>query len=576
LQQRRLGYSHPNTCATLRHLLRILHRHDEAQRADDLLSEFVEGIASEEEPQSVYNLFSLAMTANLPEIIGTPACGKLVESAAEMYVERLSKIEPEAEPLGQDVGVRIASAATENGRPDLAEQVARAAWDAYGGKNAKDSLPVALINSMLANGKVHDAVRFLQYEVPADSEYASGYDYNSDGDITSTEKLWPWDAKNYTQLDKDLDGSITAGETGEAMWGFFADADQNEDHSIDLLERFHAVRSAYFIAKCAKQDTDQDGQLSEEEWLDGSFDGLDANGDGKVSRVEFRDRLAAQHQFGVSEFSNPMTPALISAYGAGGNLDVVIRFVRHGVPADSDLSFHWDYNSDGQITSTEVYGFWGPKRHALLDKNSDGLITPDETGEPTWSFLVDADVDEDNAISHREAILAMYSTMFILMDVNRDGQLSEQDGRGRRLDVFDTDGDGIVSKKEFMDRVLSPRAGSLTPEQKFANNDADSGGQVTADEADVDFWESIKGFDLNGDDVVELSEYEQGLQQRNLSNAEKLWSHMDQDSDGLAGQKDVPSAMWDDWIRFDANGDKLLSKEEFLESQRHREAKDSD
>ena len=40
------------------------------------------------------------------------------------------------------------------------------------------------------------------------------------------------------------------------------------------------------------------------------------------------------------------------------------------------------------------------------------------------------------------------------------------------------------------------------------------------------------------------------------------------------GQKDVPSAfsaLWDDWIRFDANEDNLLNKEEFLESQKHRD-----
>jgi hypothetical protein len=116
----------------------------------------------------------------------------------------------------------------------------------------------------------------------------------------------------------------------------------------------------------------------------------------------------------------------------------------------------------------------------------------------------------------------------------------------------------------------------MTPAEKFANNDLDSDDRVTADEADETFWESIVEFDLNGDHVVNLSEYKQGLQQRNIERAARFFDMMDTNSDGQASEDEAPSAMWSKWIRFDANGDNMLSKEEFLESQKHRDDQEDD
>jgi hypothetical protein len=279
---------------------------------------------------------------------------------------------------------------------------------------------------------------------------------------------------------------------------------------------------------------------------------------------------------------NPLAPDLIATILANEGLVAVIQFVQEHSPAGSELLQQGDYNTDGEITGTELLAFWNPENFAHLDKNSDNVITVDETGEAAWRFVADADHDEDGCfkLGHGK-----YSSDFARFDVDRDGQLSEDEWSSGPFDRFDADGNGKLSKTEFIegkqspirrpDPITGPPAPPLTPKEKFASNDMDGDNQVTADEADGDFWGSIVEFDLDGDNAVDLTEYEQGLQQRNLDRAEKLWPDMDKDSDGLAGQEDVPSALWGDWIRFDTNGDNLLSKEEFLESQkRHDDQED--
>jgi Ca2+-binding EF-hand superfamily protein len=307
-----------------------------------------------------------------------------------------------------------------------------------------------------------------------------------------------------------------------------------------------------------------------------------ARSDGRPELAE-QITQAAWNAYGSGDDTEPLAASLIESMLANGNIDGAVHFVQQVLPNDSDFFRKRDHDADGQLTSTEVLEFWNPRRRSLLDEDFDGLITQEETGEAIWSFLSDADQDEDGSIDHREWFRSLLSAIFARFDVNRDGQLSRDEWSSGLFGPLDMDGDGNVTKEEFLDRPalgpqgpdFSPRASALTPEEKFAQNDVDGDGQVSIDEADDQFWESIAEFDRDGDGVVDLAEHEQGLQQRAMERATQFFDMMDTNSDGQASEEEGRCRSWAEWIRYDANRDNMLSKEEFLESQkRHDDQED--
>jgi Ca2+-binding EF-hand superfamily protein len=300
-----------------------------------------------------------------------------------------------------------------------------------------------------------------------------------------------------------------------------------------------------------------------------------ARSDGRPELAEQITR-AAWDTYGSEDATGPLATSLIDSMLANGNIDGAVHFVQQELPTDATFFRELDYNSDGQITSTETLFLWLQTNQTQLDKDSDGFITPEDVGEAVWNFVADADQDEDGSIDGREYVRALFSASFARFDVNRDGQLSRDEWSSGLFLRLDTDGDGNVTKEEFLDRRalgpqgpdFGPRAPALTPEEKFAQNDVDGDGQVSMDEADDRFWESIAELDVNGDDVLDLTEYEQGLKRRAMERAARFFAMMDTNADGQASEDEAPSASWEDWLRFDANGDGMLNKEEFLESQR--------
>jgi Ca2+-binding EF-hand superfamily protein len=194
---------------------------------------------------------------------------------------------------------------------------------------------------------------------------------------------------------------------------------------------------------------------------------------------------------------DPLAPDLIATILANEGLEAVAQFVQEQSAAGSQR----DYNSDGEITSTELLAFWDPETFAHLDKNSDNVITVDETDEAAWRFVADADHDEDGCI---DLLHASHSVSFMRRDVDRDGQLSEHELSSEPFDRYDKDGDGKISKTEFIEGrqsqirrlgpITDPPTPPLTPEQKFANNDLDSDGQASEDEAPPSPLEQVDSF----------------------------------------------------------------------------------
>jgi Ca2+-binding EF-hand superfamily protein len=254
-----------------------------------------------------------------------------------------------------------------------------------------------------------------------------------------------------------------------------------------------------------------------------------------------------------------------------------VKFVQQDLSPESDCYRELDRNSDGKLTSTELRGFWLQSHFAKIDKNADDILTQDDTGEALWHFVADADLNEDGKIVQDERRQAFLPVFFIRLDRNEDGQISDEEiGSNAFVRRLDGNGDGTVTESEFIEAFASRGVGvrtprfpvqPLTPEEEFTQNDQDANDHVSIDEAAEKFWKSIAEFDVNEDNAVDLTEYEQGLRKRKLEKAERFFSQMDRNSDGQASQDEVPSRLWERWHGFDSNGDQTLNKDEFMKAQ---------
>jgi hypothetical protein len=105
-----------------------------------------------------------------------------------------------------------------------------------------------------------------------------GYDMNSDNRVTRSE--WPGDARLFTRLDTNRDGSLTMQEYTQGG-GF----------SLDALGG-----PAYRFTNI---DANNDGWVTRNEWQIGNadFDRLDINRDNRISRFEFENDTASYNDY---------------------------------------------------------------------------------------------------------------------------------------------------------------------------------------------------------------------------------------------------------------------------------------
>ena len=275
-----------------------------------------------------------------------------------------------------------------------------------------------------------------------------------------------------------------------------------------------------------KLDRNGDGQLSADEVPQDRrnlFDRLvqtsDADKDGKLSRSEFAAGIESKRP------ARQLTEKLPEAYAGGGA----------GIDPDKIFG-RFDANRDGKIVAAEVpdegRGIF-ERLLARADKNGDGELTKQE--------LVDAVNLLKPAAAGKPGQMDP-ARIFDNLDANSDGKLSADeipDGRPMLQALLkrgDRDGDGSLSREEFMTGFAALRAGQpgqgggqpgqkpnpSAPDrpqpdagklrqrltQRFAQMDADHDGKVSRQEFDARQQARFAKLDTNGDGYLEPSEIE--------------------------------------------------------------------
>ncbi len=257
-----------------------------------------------------------------------------------------------------------------------------------------------------------------------------------------------------THGDKDGDGKISREEYPAEARIKFEDADANKDGFLDLFELTAGIEKQMGRG-------DQEGRGEEGERLKRMFKEMDPDGDGRVTREEWKgpeaffDRLDADKD-GV------ITKDEVRAAGE--------RMGKEGGRMGQALFKRADMDGDGRISRTE----WTlrPELFDRLDANGDGFIDPQEItaqgprregrdgkdgGPPAGGFFAELDKNRDGKVTREEF---PNDLRFREMDGNGDGILTPEEvegamGRRRReeaygfLEKYDVNGDGKVTREEF-------------------------------------------------------------------------------------------------------------------------------
>jgi Ca2+-binding EF-hand superfamily protein len=201
-------------------------------------------------------------------------------------------------------------------------------------------------------------------------------------------------------------------------------------------------------------DTNNDGQISQKEAIDagnlvagGVFFRADANGDGVVSQEEAR--VAINDVLNQKPLLRYVFETTKSAKAQPG---------QPGQPAETanrpsrlqGIVSAIDTNNDKQVQASEVRQAVQTAVQGLFasaDTNRDGQLSPAEVDAAmvgagkamAQAAFQQADTDNSGAISEQEfdkAIMKPAHTLFIIMDLNHDGQISPDEAQKARQAIM--------------------------------------------------------------------------------------------------------------------------------------------
>ena len=305
----------------------------------------------------------------------------------------------------------------------------------------------------------------------------------------------------FERLDRNGDGVLTKDELPERLQERLERLDQNQDGKLtrDELRRVgfqrrgdrrRPVGGPLLDRAFNRFDRNNDGFLTPDELPERArerFMRADQDGDGKVSKDEFRRMVAA--------FQPPWGGDRSRDSAAGQNLFRLL-----------------DSNRDGRLSRSELQN--AVKILDRLDRNGNGLLEQQEI----FSMAASRPQGPD-----RKEIEQRIAAIFERIDSNGDGKISKDEARGPLADNFDRadgNGDGFISRDEFLRGAMRrfQQAGGFPGRFRdrdrqpagpsFDDFDKDVDGRLTKSEVQgTPLANQFDQIDRNGDGKIDPKEY---------------------------------------------------------------------
>jgi len=186
--------------------------------------------------------------------------------------------------------------------------------------------------------------------------------------------------------------------------------------------------------------------------------------------------------------------------------------------------------------------------------------------------------------------------IFAQFDKDQSGTITKEELPERAAEHFskmDTNGDGAISKEEFLEAVKKmrperpggPGRQGPDPEQIFKRLDKNTDGKLDKeDKVPEQVWQRISKADANNDGAVTKEELVAMIKKhmearkgqggpgpgRGPRDPGQMFQRADKNSDGKITKEEVPAQLWERIGKADADGDGAVSKEEFKKALQER------